>query len=168
MIGRLLGSKYPLAAMYRPHKNRLIAHVQERFRQKYKIRNIEKHRMREVINSLHENLALWYAYDIDAGSKHGVFAPFFGVQTSSLKTVSKLIKLTDATVIPIDFFRTDENFGYELTLAPALEDFPGTDLVADATRMNAHLERAIRKKPEQYIWQYKRFKTRPAGEKRFY
>lgn len=168
MLGRMLGAKYPLAAMYRPHKNRVIAHVQERFRQKYKIRNIARHRMREVINAFSENLALWYAYDIDAGAKHGVFAPFFGVQTSSLKTVSRLAAMTGTAVIPIEFYRLENDFGYELNLSPALENFPSEDLAADAGRMNAHLEQSIRKKPEQYIWQYKRFKTRPAGEKRFY
>lgn len=168
MIGRLIGAKYPIAAIYRPHKNRLVAHVQERFRQKYKIRNIAKHRMREVLSAFKDNLALWYAYDIDAGAKHGVFAPFFGVQTSSLKTVSRLAEMTGTAVIPINFYRLEEGFGYELSLLPALENFPSEDLVADASRMNAYLEAAIRKKPEQYIWQYKRFKTRPAGEKRFY
>ncbi len=31
----------------------------------------------------------------------------------------------------------------------------------DITYINQLVEDAIRKKPEQYLWQYKRFKTRP-------
>ena len=45
--------------------------------------------------------------------------------------------------VPLD--RLEEGFGYELSLLPALENFPSEDLVADASRMNAYLEEAIRK-----------------------
>jgi KDO2-lipid IV(A) lauroyltransferase len=168
MVGRLLGSRYSFAAMYRPHKIPLVAKIQERFRQKYHIRHIARHRMRELLNAFQDNMAVWYAYDIDAGIKRSVFAPFFGIQTASLTSVSRIVKLTGATVVPIEFFRSDDKFGYELNLYPPLTSFPGADLSSDAACLNAHLEQAIRKKPEQYIWQYKRFKTRPQGEARFY
>jgi KDO2-lipid IV(A) lauroyltransferase len=168
MIGRLLGARYKFAAMYRPHKIRLIAYIQERFREKYQIKHIARHRMREVLHTFQENMAVWYAYDIDAGPKRSVFAPFFGIETASLTSVSRLVEMTGAAVVPIEFYRLDDEWGYEINLHPALENFPGTSREDDAGRLNAHLEAAIRNKPEQYIWQYKRFKTRPAGEKRFY
>jgi KDO2-lipid IV(A) lauroyltransferase len=53
-------------------------------------------------------------------------------------------------------------------LSPPIENFPSEDILTDAARLNAILEKAIRNKPEQYVWQYKRFKTRPEGEARFY
>jgi KDO2-lipid IV(A) lauroyltransferase len=168
MIGRLLGARYTLAAMYRPHKIRLISVIQERFREKYRIKHIARHRMREVLNTFKENMAVWYAYDIDAGPKRSVFAPFFGIETASLTSVSRLVELTGTTVVPIEFYRLDDCWGYEINLKPPLQNFPGKDRTEDATRLNAHLEAAVRKTPEQYIWQYKRFKTRPEGEKRFY
>ena len=34
--------------------------------------------------------------------------------------------------------------------------------------MNAGVERCVRRIPEQYQWNYKRFRTRPEGEARFY
>jgi KDO2-lipid IV(A) lauroyltransferase len=168
MIGRLIGSRYPLAAMYRPHKNHLIAYIQERFRKNYAITQIAKHRMRDVLNTFKNNLALWYAYDIDAGEKHSVFAPFFGIETASLTAISRVAALTGAPVIPIDFARRDDRWGYKINIYAPLENFPGLNFVEDATRLNAYIEKSVRDNPEQYIWQYKRFKTRPAGEKRFY
>ncbi len=51
---------------------------------------------------------------------------------------------------------------------PPIENIPSGDLTKDATRLNASIEEGIRARPEQYIWQYKRFKTRPAGEARIY
>jgi KDO2-lipid IV(A) lauroyltransferase len=168
MVGRLFGSRYSFAVMYRPHKKPMISYIQERFRKKYNIKQIARHRMRELISTLKENMAVWYAYDVDGGEKRSVFAPFFGVQTATLTAVSRLATLSGTSIVPISFYRLDDCWGYEIKLSPALENFPGDNLPADATQLNEHLEKAIRDKPEQYIWQYKRFKTRPPGEKRFY
>jgi KDO2-lipid IV(A) lauroyltransferase len=168
MMGRLLGAQYSFAIMYRPHKKRLIAEVQERFRKKYSIRHITRQNIRSLIRTLDENMAVWYAYDVDGGEKRSVFAPFFGIPTASLTAVSRLVNRTDSTIIPISFHRLDSEWGYSITLHPPLENFPSGDLIQDATLLNAQLEQAIREKPEQYIWQYKRFKTRPPGEQRFY
>lgn len=168
MIGRLIAMHYAFTAMYRPHKKKFIAYLLERFRQRQQVKYIPSDRMRLLTTALENNEPVWYAYDIDGGKKRSVFAPFFGIEASSLTAVARLAKLTGAAVIPIQYHRLDNHSGYEIILSPALQDFPSEDTVADATRLNACLEAAIRRKPEQYIWQYKRFKTRPEGEKRFY
>ena len=49
-----------------------------------------------------------------------------------------------------------------MDVLPALEDFPGDDLAADAARINRLLEDEIRKAPDQYYWVHRRFKRRPA------
>jgi len=121
-----------------------------------------------LTTALQKNEPVWYAYDVDAGKKRSVFAPFFGIQTASLTALSRLARLTGAAIVPIQFFRREDNSGYEIILSPALDFFPSQNWIDDAARLNACLEAAIRRKPEQYIWQYKRFKTRPEGEKRFY
>lgn len=113
-------------------------------------------------------MAIWYAYDIDAGPKHSVFAPFFGIPTASLTSASRIAHISGAAVIPISFHRRDSDLGYDVLLSPPLENFPSNDPITDATRLNAIIEEAIRNKPEQYVWQYKRFKTRPQGESRLY
>jgi KDO2-lipid IV(A) lauroyltransferase len=53
-------------------------------------------------------------------------------------------------------------------LYPPLENFPTGDPVADATRMNWEIEAWVREMPEQYMWSYRRFKTRPKGEPSLY
>lgn len=168
LVGRLISMKYSFAVMYRPHKKRLIAFIQERFRQKYYLKAIPRNRIRELIRALNDNIAIWYAYDVDGGRKHSVFAPFFGVQTASLTSVSRIVKLSDAAVVPISFYRRENSFQYDVVLYPPIENFPTGDYKADAEKLNAALELSIRQKPEQYIWQYKRFKTRPLGEPKLY
>ncbi len=168
MVGRVLSMHYSFAVMYRPHKKPLIAFIHERFRKKHYTHHIPRHRMRDVIRTLQNNIAIWYAYDVDGGEKRSVFAPFFGVQTASLTAVSRIARLSDTTVVPIGFYRCEGKLGYEIDLHPPLENFPSDDLTEDAIRLNTTLESLIRKKPEQYVWQYKRFKTRPKGEPRIY
>lgn len=168
MIGRLIAMKHRFTAMYRPHKKHFINFLLESFRSKQRVTYIPRNRMRTLTTALQNNEPVWYAYDIDGGKKRSVFAPFFGIQTASLTALSRLAQLTGAAIIPIQFFRRDDHSGYEIILSPALETVPSENPVADATRLNKCLEEAIRRKPEQYIWQYKRFKTRPDGEKRFY
>lgn len=168
MLGRLLGGKYAFAVMYRPHKNPILSYIQQRFRQKYRSKQIARHHIRDLLKTLQENTAVWYAYDIDAGEKRSVFAPFFGIPTASLTSASRLAEMSGAAIVPIDFYREDNQWGYVMNLYPALENFPGKSTVEDATRLNTRIEQSIRNKPDQYIWQYKRFKTRPPGEKRFY
>jgi len=47
-------------------------------------------------------------------------------------------------------------------------DWPGSDDLADARRMNEWNEGEIRRNPSQYLWVHKRFKTRPPGEPPLY
>ncbi len=168
IVGRLISMYYAFAVMYRPHKKPFIAFIQERFRKKNYLQYIPRDHIRELIRALHNNVAVWYAYDIDAGIKRSVFAPFFGIPTASLTSVTRIVNLSGAAVIPICFYRKEDDLSYEIRLYPALENFPTGDAVEDGTQLNAALERAIRQKPEQYVWQYKRFKTRPLHEPRFY
>jgi KDO2-lipid IV(A) lauroyltransferase len=170
MINRLLGMQYTFAVMYRPHKKLMVSFIHERFRKKDSVQFVQRHRMRDLLRVLSSNRAIWYAYDVDGGKKRTVFAPLFGIQTASLTTVTRIVKLSGAMVIPISFYRRDDGkeLGYDIFLSPPLENFPSGDLVEDATRLNATVEQGIRNKPEQYVWQYKRFKTRPEGEERLY
>lgn len=168
MIGRLIAMNYAFTAMYRPHKKQFVNFLLESFRRRQRVKYIPRNRMRNLTTALQNNEPVWYAYDVDAGKKRSVFAPFFGIQTASVTALSRLADLTGAAIVPIQFHRREDHQGYDLILSPALQAFPTENPIADATRLNECLEQAIRRSPEQYLWQYKRFKTRPDGEKRFY
>ncbi|MDE5035912.1 LPS biosynthesis protein, partial [Francisella tularensis subsp. holarctica] len=45
--------------------------------------------------------------------------------------------------------------------------YSGNDL-EEAKLTNKSLEEIIKKHPEQYLWQPRRYKTRPLGEEKFY
>jgi KDO2-lipid IV(A) lauroyltransferase len=168
LIGRLMGMDFVFGVMYRVHKKPFISYLHARFRKKHYTTYIPSNRVKKLINALQQNLPVWYAYDIDAGSKRSVFAPFFNVPTATLTTVSRIVKLTGASVLPFNYFRSENDLKYEVEISPPLQNFPTHRQEDDAALLNQILENSIRKHPEQYVWQYKRFKTRPRGQKRFY
>ncbi len=166
--GRLLALHAPFHVMYRKHKNPVIEQVMRKAR----IRNFEKaiprKDLRTLLQSLKQNLPVWYAPDQDYGAKHSIFAPFFGLQAASITATSRLARMSDAAIVPFFQTRMPENRGYQLTLYPALQDFPGEDIEQDIQRINQLIEARIREQPEQYLWVHRRFKTRPLGEAKLY
>lgn len=168
IAGRLFSTQHPFAVVYRQQKNPVLNYITERSLKKYYYAAIERGNLRKMLHCLNQNTLVWYTPDIDAGIRNSVFAPFFGTLAATITATTRLAQKSGASVIPTFFYRRDDFSGYDLVSTPALENFPSGDLLKDTARLNAILEEGIRKKPEQYIWQYKRFKTRPAGEKRFY
>lgn len=117
--------------------------------------------LRPVVHALQQGLVFYYIPDEDFGPRRSVFAPFFGVQTATLATLGRLAEMSKAAVLPFFVRLLPGSEGYEVVLKRPLDDFPTGDRVKDAARMNQVLEQAIRTMPEQYMWTFKLFKTRP-------
>lgn len=165
--GLLFAEFYPVDAMYRRHNNPLMEQIITRGRSRYFGQSIERSDIRSVIRALRKNHIIWYAPDQDFGIKQSVYAPFFGVPAATITATSRLVKLNDSPILMLAQHRLPDG-RYELEVLPIIEPFPSGDEVADATRINAELERAIRKDPTQYMWVHKRFKTHPRGKNFLY
>ncbi|GAA3910445.1 lipid A biosynthesis lauroyl acyltransferase [Halomonas cibimaris] len=164
MGGALHSLFFHADAVYRPHDNPLFARFMTRSRTRIFNALIDRYDLRGAVRRLKAGHAVWYSPDQDFGRAASVFAPFFGQQAASIKLTAKMARMTDAAVVPLIFHRNPDNATYTLEALPALEDFPSGDDVADAARINAFIEQAIRRHPEQYLWLHRRFKTRPEGE----
>lgn len=168
LVGRLFAEQAHFAVMYRPQKFPLIEYITRNALEKHYPQVIARHDIRSMINALRAIEIVWYTPDIDAGIKNSVFVPFFGVTAATITATSRYAKMTNAKVIPGFFYRREDGSGYDVVIEPPLDNFPSGDLTQDALHLNQILEQGILIKPDQYLWQYKRFKTRPPGEKRFY
>lgn len=168
IVGRLVAQHIPCVVVYRPQKNLLLEQINRQALDKHYQRVLLREDVRGLLRCLKENLCVWYTPDVDAGIKNSVFVPFFGVMAASVTATPRYVKMTGATIIPAAFYRREDGSGYDLIAHPAVENFPTDNVEQDVAHINKILETAIRQQPAQYIWQYKRFKTRPAGEKRFY
>lgn len=166
---RMLSFITPLNIMYRPQNNLLFEWALQKARSRYVQKGIVRQDVRGLIRSLQNNEVVCYTIDQDVGREGSVFAPFFGVAANTVTGMSRFMRKTHSAAATGFFYHRDEKQQkYILNYYPALDNFPSDDDVADASRINALLEKAIRQHPEQYMWQHRRFKTRPPGEPRIY
>lgn len=100
--------------------------------------------------------------------EHGVFVPFFGRPASTFRGAALFALRTGAPIFVGACLREPGWPQRYRVFAERLPVEPTGDMEADVLRLTrAHtevLERAVRQAPEQYFWQHKRWKTRPAGE----
>jgi Kdo2-lipid IVA lauroyltransferase/acyltransferase len=166
--GCLLGHHYPIMAMYKPNKDPLIERMMRVGRLRHIKGLIKQNDARGAIKALKKNQIVWYATDQNNGGKTAIFAPFFGINATTLTATTKFSQLTGATVIPFTQAATEDKKSYVLTLHPALDKFPGESAEADAIRINQWLEKYLMQYPENYLWLHQRFRTRPKGEAAIY
>ncbi len=151
--------------VYRPQKNPVMDFVMGWGRRGSQGRMISHRDMRELLRAFKEKRSVWYAIDQDYGRQHAVFVPFFGVPAATLNTASRFARINHAPVLFIGVQRLGDAQRYRVTFTPVMADFPSGDDLADATRVNAELEKLIRQAPTQYMWFHRRFKSQPPGQK---
>ena len=161
MGGRLLSLYAPFHVMYRSNENPVMEYFMRKNRDHHFEKAIPRDNAREMLKSLKQGKAVWYASDQNFGHKYSVFADFFGIAAATNTATSRLARLSGARVIPFFPSRMDNDRGYTLKLYPPLQDFPGTDPKEDATRINLLIEEQVRQSPDQYLWVHRRFKDRP-------
>lgn len=167
--GVRLSLETPVVSVFRHPDNKLLRALMLRGRTRFGAKMIEHNQsFTSLVRAVKSGTALYYLPDQDAGRRHSVFAPFFGIPAATFTALARLARMTDAVVIPCITYQRSWGRGYEIVFHPPLANFPAGDALADATRMNAEIESAVRAHPEQYFWLHKRFKTRPAGESKFY
>jgi len=117
---------------------------------------------------MREGRPFYYLPDQDYGARDALFVPFFGVPAATVPGLSRIARLAGAKVLPCVTRMLPGGAGYVVRIDAPWENFPSDDRHADTLRMNRYIEQVALEMPEQYLWMHKRFKTRPAGEARFY
>ncbi|OGI42444.1 MAG: hypothetical protein A2150_07910 [Candidatus Muproteobacteria bacterium RBG_16_64_11] len=167
--GMRLAQERPVISMYKQASNALIDWLMRRRRLRYGGLLVERDApLRSLIRQLRAGEPFYYLPDQNPGEAAHVFAPFFGVPAATVTALARIAKLAGAVVIPCFTRQLPYGRGYEVYFKPPLADFPSGDELLDATRMNQAIEEGVREMPEQYLWTYKRFKHRPAGEPSLY
>ena len=170
MGGSRLHAEFSGISMYSEQKhslvNALLLHGRTRFGASILVSRHEG--IRPVIKALRDGAPFYYLPDMDYGPRESLFVPFFGVPAATIPTLSRLVRITGAKVVPCVTHQLPGGKGYVLKFYPAWEDFPGASVKADTRRMNAFIEERVLEMPEQYFWLHKRFKTRPQGESKPY
>jgi KDO2-lipid IV(A) lauroyltransferase len=117
--------------------------------------------LRIIIKRLRqENILFYYLPDQDLGEKDSIYVPFFDHKTcATVSILPKLVKLTNAVVIPMSVFRQDDK--YVINLYDAWDNYPSGDEKTDVLKINHFIEQEVIKDITQYFWLHKRFKSQP-------
>ena len=171
--GRIFATRAPMHAVYRPHQNELLEYLVAKKRTEQYGKTISKHNIREMIKSIKNGDATWYATDQNYRAKGSILVPFFGIDAPTNPSTHRLSKITKAKVIPLFTMRLlgnkkDKREGYLLRILPPLDNFPTDDAYQDVLRLNHILEEQIKEFPSQYLWTHKRYKHYPSEGKDFY
>ena len=169
MASRIIAEYLPFNVLYRVHDNPLYEYISNVCRQSYPYngRYIPRKQVKDILHFMNKGEVGLILPDQDMGKKHSLFVPFFGQTAATIPSVSDFARLSNARVVMLSYY-LDKNNQYVLACSQPLENFPTEDNVADTTRINQLIEGYIRQHPEQYLWQHRRFKTRPPGEPSLY
>ena len=97
----------------------------------------------------------------------GHYAPFFGIATLSDVLASRLIRRTNPAIL-FGVAKRNEAGTFDMVILPANEALGLEDLDSSVAALNLSVESCIALAPEQYQWEYKRFRRRPPGFPRVY
>lgn len=106
--------------------------------------------------------------DPEPSRSSGLFVPFCAIQALTSKFVPGMLAGGKAVGIFLNAVRLPDNSGFRVIFEAVPEDMYSEDPQVSATAMSRELERYVRAYPSQYLWSMKRFKKRPAGEKKWY
>lgn len=167
LAGRIIHHHIPVHPVYRPHENPVARHFIDQGRAGI-CESIPRDDVRAMVRTLRANQAIWLATDQNFSRKGSVFAPFFGIPAATHTSVSRLARMSGASVLPAILLRRPDYCGYELIFEPPLDAFPSGEDIQDAETLNRIIEGWVQRAPEQYYWVHRRFKSRPDGRKHFY
>jgi len=92
------------------------------------------------------------------GAGEGVWADFFGRPAYTMTLVGRLQRATGAAVIMVYAERLPRGRGYHMHF----EELPTAHF--DEAALNRAIEAQVRRRPEQYLWSYYRYKAPPGAE----
>ncbi|UZE96134.1 lysophospholipid acyltransferase family protein [Alkalimarinus alittae] len=170
LTGLYFSSMFNMAALYRPPKVKELETYMSTVRGRVgsELVPTDKRGVLRLFKILRSGGVVGILPDQEPPFSGGEFAPFFGVEANTMKLVSKLVGKTGATVLCTYAERLPNGDGFKIVIKEADRDIASDDLITSITALNRSVESCVRDIPEQYQWEYKRFKRRRKGEKHYY
>ncbi len=170
LAGLYFSSMFNMAALYRPPKIKALETYMSAVRGRVgsELVPTDKRGVLHLFKLLRSGGVVGILPDQEPPFSGGEFAPFFGTEANTMKLVSKLVEKTGATVLCTYAKRLPNGDGFKIVIKKADEQINDADLVTSISALNRSVESCVRDIPEQYQWEYKRFKRRRPGEVHFY
>jgi KDO2-lipid IV(A) lauroyltransferase len=167
VAGRYLWTQLPMLAMYRPHKIFWFDQMLREGRNRgsapdgSNMAPASLAGVRMVLKFLRRGGCSIVLPDQVPSLGEGEWVDFFGRPAYTMTLVGRLQEASQAALVFCYAERLPRGEGFVLHL-DALEEPLPHDKHAAAERLNAMVEKVVRRRPSQYLWGYNRYK-RPAG-----
>jgi len=114
--------------------------------------------VKSALKALNRGEVIIMASDQVPKKKSGIISNFFGTPALSVSLVSSLATRTESPCHSVSCIRLKKGKGYKVIFSKRIEKLNTLGVPEGVNLMNTELEECIMKAPEQYAWEYKRFK----------
>jgi Kdo2-lipid IVA lauroyltransferase/acyltransferase len=168
IINHFLGHHYALTHMYLPNQAPKLDKLIQSYRSRTGTNFVKADLcgIRKQIQILEAGGAIGTMPDQEPEVHTGKFAHFFGQPALTGELIPRLAKRTGAICVVAYCKRLRGGAGFRVILKQVKPASPGEAMTVQT--LNDAIEGAVREVPEQYLWSYKRFRTREEGEKELY
>lgn len=160
ITGRVVSLYRPITFMYKELDNKKQNNLLLSFREQQDLYMVasNKQGILKLQRALKNNQLVAILPDQCPRGKQGsIVSTFFGHRIKTMTLLVKLARHNNAKVLMMWAKRLDRGMGYELNIEP-VNILSDTGVVEDDVRlMNHAIERLVKTKPQQYLWNYKRF-----------
>lgn len=170
LAGLYFASRHRMAALYSPpHLPEFENYmVQVRGRSGSELVRGDRRGLARLISLLREGGIAGILPDQSPRGPGATYAPFFGIEARTMTLAAKLLRKSGAQALITYTERLPNAEGFRLVIRRCGPDIGAGDARLAATALNQAIEACVRSTPEQYQWEYKRFRHRPPGETTHY
>lgn len=151
-------------ALFKPGRDSTLNDLLAEKRERFGTRMVPANRqgLKELYAALASSKTIVVLPDQEPGLGNGRFAAFFGIPALTGVLVPRLVQKTGARVLVVACLRMPGG-RFRMHVLPAHEDIYSPDLDRAVAAVNRGVEDCIALDPAQYLWAYKRLRTRPEG-----
>ncbi len=167
LIGIYFSSRYQMAALYSPPQVAEFENYMIRVRERAGSTLVRGDRrgLVKIVDILKGGGIAGILPDQSPDKKSGyAYGPFFGHNVRTMTLASKLVARSGAASFTAYAERLKDGQGFRIIVRPAEPGLASEDPIAAVTALNRSVELCVRETPEQYQWEYKRFRHLTPGE----
>ena len=170
LVNPYLSSRLRMTIMFRPSRIPELDPFILRARQRFgaKLVPTDASGIKAIVLALAKGEAAVMLPDQEPKRGNGCFAPFFAKPAYTPILLSKLGRRKRVPVVFVVMERLPFGRGYRVHYQRAGNDIYDADPAVAAGAINRCVEKCISIAPEQYMWNYKRFRSLPNGGTRSY
>lgn len=168
VVGQWLSQRAPMTSLYKPPKDPLIEKWVKDSRETSGATLVPTNvrGVAAVMKALKRGELTGILPDQQPPLDSGAFSPYFGIPALTMTLIHNLIQRTEcqaviclAELVP---------GGWKLIFRPVSEELYSRDQDTHLATLNREIESVAMLAPDQYQWEYKRYRTQPDGDSDFY